>query len=178
MPAGFSVRPAEERDFPVIAAIYGDAVLHGIASYEVEPPPVAEMMRRWSDVTAKGLPYLVAENGSVLGYAYAGPHHARPAYRFAVDDSVYVSPAAHRRGIGKALLTKVIATCEAQGYRQMVAVIGGGAENTGSVTLHERLGFRRIGVIEGAGFKHGRWLDTTLMQRALGPGKSTRPESG
>jgi phosphinothricin acetyltransferase len=172
----FSLRPAEAGDIDAIAAIYSHAVLTGTASYELDAPTPTEMSRRWQELVAKGYPYLVAvADGAVLGYAYAGPYRPRPAYRFSVEDSVYVSPSAHRRGVGRALLKIVIDQCEILGFRQMIAVIGGGTEHPASVRLHESLGFRRIGVIEGSGFKFGRWLDTLLMQRTLGPGKSALP---
>lgn len=177
MPDSILIRDAEERDIPAIAAIYGESVLTGTASYELEPPGTDEMRRRWRELAAKGFPYLVAErDGEVLGYAYSGPYRPRPAYRFSVEDSIYLSPKAQGRGIGRALLAELIARCEALGFRQMIAVVGGGTEHPASVRLHERLGFRPIGVIEGSGFKHGRWLDTVLMQRPLGPGKTMLPE--
>jgi phosphinothricin acetyltransferase len=173
----FSLRPAEEGDIPAIAAIYGDAVLSGTASYELEAPSTAEMKRRWQEVVEGGFPYLVADShGAVLGYSYARPYRPRPAYRFTVEDSVYIAPHAHRRGLGRALLSSLIERCALLGLRQMVAVIGGGIEHPASLRLHESLGFRRIGMIEGSGFKFGRWHDTMLMQRALGPGTSSLPE--
>jgi L-amino acid N-acyltransferase YncA len=178
VPADFLLRPTGEGDLPAITAIYAEAVRNGIASYELEPPSEAEMTRRWRELVSNGYPHLVAANegGAVLGYAYAGPYRPRPAYRFSVEDSIYVSPAARGRGIGRALLAELVAICEAKGFRQMIAVIGGGTEHPASVGLHVALGFRRIGVIEGSGFKRGRWLDTVLMQRALGAGKATLPE--
>jgi phosphinothricin acetyltransferase len=171
------LRPAEEQDIPAITAIYAEAVRNGVASYELDPPDLPEMSRRWRELTAKGFPYFVAAAGNdgVLGYAYAGPYRPRAAYRFSVEDSIYLAPAARKRGIGRRLLAHLIQECEARAFRQMIAVIGGGTEHSASVGLHERLGFRMIGVIEGSGFKHGRWLDTVLMQRALGPGKTTLP---
>ncbi len=177
MHASFLIRPTEAGDIPAITAIYAEAVLTGTASYEIEPPDGAEMTRRWCELVSKGFPHLVAFGDSVLGYAYAGPYRPRPAYRFSVEDSIYVAPQAQRRGVGKALLGRLIATCEEKGYRQMIAVIGGGLEHPGSVGLHESHGFRRIGIIEGSGFKHGRWLDTVLMQRPLGAGNATLPDS-
>jgi L-amino acid N-acyltransferase YncA len=172
------IRASEERDLPAITAIYADAVVDGTASYELDPPDLLEMTRRWCDLTGRGFPHLVALNGDeLLGYAYAGPYRPRPAYRFVVEDSIYVAPSAQGHGIGRALLTELVTMCEAKGFRQMIAVIGGGSEHPASVRLHEMLGFRRIGVIEGSGFKHGRWLDTLLMQRPLGPGNTTLPEN-
>jgi phosphinothricin acetyltransferase len=177
MPASFIIRPTEEGDLPPIAAIYGESVLTGTASYELEPPGVAEMTRRWRNVTGNGFPHFVAVgDGDVLGYAYAGPYHQRPGYRFSVEDSIYIAPAAQRKGIGRALLTQLIATCETQGFRQMIAVIGGDPGPRASVKLHASLGFREVGTIHGSGFKHGRWLDTVFMQRALGAGNTTLPE--
>jgi phosphinothricin acetyltransferase len=176
MPADFQLRPTEERDLPQVTAIYADAVLNGTASYEIEPPGVEEMTRRWRELAAKGFPHLVAIRGDdVLGYAYAGPYRPRPAYRYSVEDSIYIAPGAQRSGVGRALLGALIRICEDKGFRQMIAVIGGGTEHPGSVGLHVVHGFREIGVIEGSGFKHGRWLDTVLMQRPLGPGKATLP---
>jgi phosphinothricin acetyltransferase len=171
------IRETAAADIPAIAAIYSDAVLHGTASYELEPPDEAEMTRRWTELTVRGFPYLVAEGaGIVLGYAYAGPYRPRPAYRYMVENSIYVRPDAQGAGIGRALLTELIARCEASGFRQMVAVIGDGTAASPSVALHRALGFREIGVIEASGFKQGRWLDTMLMQRALGPGKERLPD--
>jgi L-amino acid N-acyltransferase YncA len=176
MPNDFSLRPAEAGDVPAITAIYADAVLSGTASYELEPPSVAEMMRRWQEL-GTNFPYFVAvADGAVLGYSYARAYRPRPAYRFTVEDSVYIAPTAQRRGIGRALLALLIERCQDAGFRQMVAVIGGGVEHPASVRLHESLGFRQIGVIEGSGFKFDRWHDTMLMQRALGPGRTTLPE--
>ncbi len=171
------IRPCEPADIPAITAIYADAVAHGTASFELEPPTEGEMVQRRSALVEGRFPYLVAERGgALLGYAYAGPYRPRPAYRYTVEDSIYIAPAAQGRGVGRALLTELIAICEANRLRQIVAVIGGGTEHPASVGLHKALGFRMIGVIEGSGFKHGRWLDTVLMQRPLGPGKSTLPE--
>ena len=178
MRAGILIRPTEENDIPAIAAIYADAVLNGTASYELEPPSEAEMLRRWRELRAKNFPHLVAvSEDSLLGYAYAGPYRPRPAYRYSVEDSIYVAPAAQGSGAGGALLGPLIDICEHAGFRQMIAVIGGGTEHPASVALHRRFGFRPIGVIEASGYKHGRWLDTLLMQRALGPGKTTSPEN-
>jgi L-amino acid N-acyltransferase YncA len=177
MPADFLLRPTEERNLPAIAAIYAEAVLSGTASYEIVPPTLAEMTRRWRELVSKGFPHLVAiRERDLLGYAYAGPYRPRHAYRFSVEDSIYIAPAAQRGGIGRALLSQLIATCETLGFRQMIAVIGGGTEHPASVKLHEKLGFRQVGVIEGSGFKHGKWLDTVLMQRPLGAGSTTLPE--
>ncbi|SER22101.1 phosphinothricin acetyltransferase [Faunimonas pinastri] len=171
------IRPTDETDIPALTEIYRHAVLHGTASYEVEPPGEAEMLRRCRDLTGRGFPHLVAERGGrVLGYAYAGPYRPRPAYRFSVEDSIYIAPDLHRAGVGSRLLAALIEACEAKGFRQIFASAGGGTENPASVRLHEKLGFRTIGIFEGSGFKHGRWLDTVLMQRPLGPGSSQPPE--
>ena len=177
MPADFLLRATQAGDIAAITAIYAEAVRYGTASYELEPPDQAEMTRRWRDLVAKDYPHLVAVgDGVVLGYAYAGPYRPRPAYRYSVEDSIYVAPAAQGRGIGRGLLAELIGLSEARGFRQMIAVIGGGTEHPASVGLHAGLGFRQIGVIEGSGFKYGRWLDTVLMQRALGPGNTTPPQ--
>ena len=170
------IRDTERRDLPAITAIYAEAVCTGTASYETEPPGLAEMTRRWQRLCDGVYPYIVAEeNGDILGFAYAGPYHSRPGYRFSVEDSVYVAPAAHRRGLGRALLSRVIEMSEASGFRQMIAIIGEPQSQVASVRLHEVLGFRPIGVLEGSGYKFDRWLDILLMQRALGPGSATPP---
>jgi phosphinothricin acetyltransferase len=172
-----AIRPAAEADLSAITAIYADAVVHGTGSYELEPPDLAEMTGRWQTLTERGFPYHVAEiGGRVAGFAYAGPYRPRPAYRFMVENAVYVATDAHRKGVGRALLGELIAQCERMGFRQMVAVIGDGTNHAASVGLHAALGFRRIGVIEASGYKHQRWLDTVLMQRALGEGNSSPPE--
>ncbi len=170
------IRDAERRDLPAITAIYAEAVRSGTASYESEPPDLGEMTRRWQALGEGSYPYIVAqESGSILGFAYAGPYRDRPAYRFSVEDSVYVAPAAHRRGLGRALLSRLIEMSEARDFRQMIAVIGGPDSQAASVRLHEAFGFRPIGVYKGSGYKFDRWLDTLLMQRALGPGASASP---
>jgi L-amino acid N-acyltransferase YncA len=170
-----SIRPAEPRDIAPITAIYAEAVRAGTASFEIEPPDAHEMARRYRELGAGGFPYLVAdEAGAMLGYAYAGPYRLRPAYRWTVEDSIYVAPAAQRRGIGGALLHRLIAEAATRGFRQMVAVIGDSAQ-VPSIALHRAHGFRLVGTHEAVGFKLGRWLDTVLMQRALGPGATTPP---
>lgn len=172
MPA-MTLRAAVALDIPAVAAIYTDHVLHGTASFEIKPPSVEDMHRRHAAVLAAGLPYLVAERaGEVLGYAYATPYRPRPAYRHTIENSVYVRADLAGQGIGRALLSELIALVERGNWRQMVAVIGD-SENRASIALHERLGFRRVGVFESVGFKHGRWLDTVLMQRSLGQGDRT-----
>lgn len=169
------VRPSRDTDVAAIAAIYGHHVLHGVGSFEEVPPRAEEIARRRGEILAHGLPYLVAERDSrVVGYCYAGPFRPRSGYRFTVEDSIYVDPAQIGRGIGRALLRPVLASCAALGYRQMVAVIGG-RETVASIRLHEALGFAYMGVFEAVGFKFGRWVDIVLMQRALGEGSRTLP---
>jgi phosphinothricin acetyltransferase len=169
------IRPALPDDIGAITRIYADAVLHGTASFEIEPPDEAEMLRRQTTLLSNGYPYFAAEiEGRVAGYAYAGPYRARPAYRWSVEDSVYVAPQMHRKGIGALLLRALIAASEQRGYRQMIAVIGDSAQ-TASIAVHERAGFRHIGTLRSVGFKHGKWLDTVLMQRALGQGDTSSP---
>ncbi len=167
------IRPSAEADLDAITAIYAEAVRHGTASFEIEPPDFAEMRRRRTDVLAKGLPWLVAERGGrVLGYAYAGAFRPRPAYRFCLEDSIYLASDARGRGIGKFLLAELVARCEARGARQMIAVIGDSA-NAGSIGVHAALGFVHCGLLKSAGWKFGRWLDVVLMQRVLGSGDAT-----
>jgi phosphinothricin acetyltransferase len=169
------VRPSADADIPAITAIYADAVLHGTASFELEPPSEREMQRRRADLIAGGYPFLVAEHdGAVVGYAYAGAYRTRPAYRFTVEDSVYVARDAQGSGIGRALLSALIEAAEARGFRLMIAVIGDKA-SAGSIRLHESAGFQLVGVFEPVGYKHGRWLASVLMQRVLGDGAATPP---
>jgi L-amino acid N-acyltransferase YncA len=169
------IRPATAADVPEITRIYADAVLNGTASFELEPPDEAEMARRQRALIDGGYPYLAAErDGAVLGYAYAGAYRPRPAYRFSVESSIYIARRVHRQGIGRALLARLIAEAEARHFRQMIAVIGDSAQQP-SIELHRALGFRLIGTIEAVGFKHGRWLDTVLMQRPLGLGATASP---
>ena len=180
MPTPLSIRNSREADLPAITRIYGHWVLHGLASFELEPPAEAEMARRRAAVLAGGYPHLVAEDpetGAVLGYAYASPYRSRPAYRFAVEDSVYVSPDAGRGGVGGALLADLLAHCEALGFRLAVAVIGDSG-NAPSIGLHARHGFVRSGLLPAIGWKHGRWVDSVLMTRPLGPGATTPPLKG
>ena len=172
----FVIRPTVSADIDAIAAIYGDAVATGTASYELDPPDPAEMLRRWEALATSGYPHVVAEAVTgIAGFAYAGPYRPRPAYRSTVEDSVYVDRRHQGRGIGRALLAGVIERCEAQGFRQMIAVIGDGTRHEASTRLHAACGFRQVGVLQGSGFKQGRWLDTVLMQRALGAGSTTPP---
>ena len=171
------VRASAEADIPAIAAIYADAVVHGTASFELDPPSEEEMDRRRAALIAGGYPYVVAElDGTVAGYAYAGAYRTRPAYRFTVEDSIYVAPSAQARGIGRALLSALIEATEARGFRLMIAVIGDKA-STASIRLHEAAGFQLVGILEPVGYKHGRWLASVLMQRVLGDGAETPPRS-
>ncbi len=169
------IRPAVAADLPFVTGIYEQAVLYGTATFELTPPDLAEMTRRFGVLMDGGFPYLVATlEGQVIGYAYAGAYRPRPAYRFTVENSVYLQPAIHRRGIGLQLLQRLIGESEARGYRQMIAVIGDSA-NAGSIGVHTRCGFQMIGTHPDVGFKFGRWLDTVMMQRALGDGAGTIP---
>jgi L-amino acid N-acyltransferase YncA len=172
-----TIRPALAADIPSIAVIYAHAVVHGTASWELDPPAEAELLRRQQAILADGYPYLVAEcDGAVLGYAYASAYRPRPAYRATVENSIYIAPAAQSAGIGTALLDALIEACKQAGFRQMIAVIGDGTgASVGSRRLHERAGFRLIGVAEKVGYKHGRWLDQMLMQKALGEGDRSPP---
>jgi L-amino acid N-acyltransferase YncA len=173
--AGVTIRAALAGDIPDITRIYADAVLTGTATFELEPPDADEMGRRHASLIGSGYPYLVALiDGRLAGYAYAGPYRARPAYHWSVEDSVYVAPDNHRRGIGLLLLRALVDIAEARGFRQMIAVIGDSAQ-TASIALHSAAGFRHVGVLPSTGFKHGRWLDSVLMQRALGSGDTTPP---
>ena len=168
------LRPCTPDDVAQIAAIYRDAVLHGTASFEIEPPDDGEMAARRAALVEVGYPYIVAvQDGGVVGYAYAGPYRPRPAYSSTVENSVYVRPDRHGHGIGRALLDRLVVEAAARGYRQMVAVIGDSA-NRASVELHRRAGFALVGTLRDVGWKHGRWLDTVLMQRALGSGSVTQ----
>jgi phosphinothricin acetyltransferase len=169
------IRPATEADLPFITEIYEHAVRYGTATFELIPPDLAEMTRRFRALAEGGFPYLVAEvDGSVIGYAYAGPYRPRPAYRFTVENSIYLKPAIHRRGIGLLLMQRLLRECEARGYRQVIAVIGDSA-NAGSISVHGKCGFQMIGTHPNVGLKFGRWLDTVMMQIALGEGASTVP---
>lgn len=192
LPDSVIIRPSVDADMEAVAAIYAQHVLHGRASFETEPPGAAEMRRRRADVVGRDLPYLVAVEdrgaaqdlgaaqtgagpaGEVLGYAYAGPYRTRAAYAHTVENSVYLRPDAVGRGIGHRLLATLVAACEQRGLRQMVAVVGDSA-NEASIRLHEKLGFRRVGVLRDVGYKHGVWLDTVLLQRSLGTGSTTQP---
>jgi phosphinothricin acetyltransferase len=171
-----SIRPATPADIPAITRIYACAVKHGTASFELEPPDEAEMARRQRTLVDGGYPYIVAEiDNALAGYAYAGPYRPRLAYRFSVEDSIYVDPDAQRRGVGRMLLEHLIEECERRGFRQMIAVIGDSAQAP-SIELHRALGFRMIGTVENVGYKFGRWLDIVNMQRTLGAGATTKPD--
>jgi phosphinothricin acetyltransferase len=174
----FSLRPARPADLETITEIYGHAVMHGTASYEYEAPDLAEMTKRFEAITSAGFPWIVAQvEGRVAGYAYASHFRARPAYRFTVEDSIYIAPDSQGQGLGTLLLGELLARCEAMGRRQMIAVIGDAAVNLPSARLHAALGFTETGRIKGSGFKFGRWCDTLLMQRALNGGAETLPEA-
>jgi L-amino acid N-acyltransferase YncA len=173
--SSLEIRPAEIADLPFVTEIYEHAVCFGTATFELVPPDLAEMTRRFLALTDGGFPYLVAAwEGRVVGYGYAGPYRPRPAYRFTVENSVYLQPATHRRGVGRKLLQRLIAECEVRGFRQMIAVIGDSA-NAASVGVHTACGFEMIGTHPNVGLKFGRWLDTVMMQRALGEGAATVP---
>jgi phosphinothricin acetyltransferase len=164
------IRPAVAADIPAITAIYAHAVQYGTATFEIDPPDAAEMAARFRSLEEGGFPYLAAEiEGVVRGYAYAGLYRGRVAYRHTVEDSIYIAPDFHGRGIGRALLTKLVAEASERGFRQMIAVIGDSAQ-AASIALHRGAGFRMVGTFEAVGFKFGRWLDTVLMQRPLGAG--------
>lgn len=173
---GLQIRPSTEHDLPAIQAIYEIAVLQGTGTFETEVPEIPEMARRRQEVLGRGLPWLVAElDGHVLGYAYANYFRPRMAYRFCLEDSIYLHPDSQGKGIGRLLLTELIARCEAAGARQMLAVIGD-SQNAGSIGLHAALGFEHTGILRNSGWKFGRWLDVVLMQRQLGTGAQTSPE--
>ena len=169
------VRPASATDFAAIQSIYAHHVRHGLASFEETPPTVQEMRGRYDEVISRGLPYLVAEeSGEVLGYGYCTPYRARSAYRYSLEDSVYVREGQHRKGIGKGILAALIGRSEQLGYRQLIAVIGDSAQAP-SIRLHTSLGFLRAGMLRSVGFKLGRWVDTVIMQRPLGSGDGNPP---
>jgi phosphinothricin acetyltransferase len=171
-----TIRPATLADIPAITAIYANAVRHGTASFEEDPPHEAEMKRRMVSLLDGGFPYLAADvDGALCGYAYAGLYRTRPAYRFTLEDSIYIAPDRHRRGIGRALLDALVAESQSRGFRQMIAVIGDSPTQAPSVALHRAAGFIMVGTLAAVGFKFGRWLDTVLMQRPLGEGGDTPP---
>jgi len=169
------LRPAKNGDMAAITRIYTDAVAHGTASFELEPPDEAEMVRRYEALVGNGYPYLVADVlGAIAGFAYAGPYRARPAYKWTVENSIYMAPEFHRRGIGLRLLKELIVESERRGFRQMIAVIGDSAQ-TPSIGVHTAAGFAPVGVFRAIGYKHGKWLDTPLMQLTLGKGDTAPP---
>ena len=171
------IRPSRDEDLEAIARIYGHHVLHGTGTFETTPPTVADMTTRRADVLAKGLPWLVAEDGGeVVGFAYGNWFKPRPAYRFSVEDSIYMDPAAHRKGLGRALLAELLAVLERTGTRKVMAVIGD-SDNAGSIGVHRALGFEMVGVVQSCGWKFDRWLDIVMMQKTLGAGDSTPPDT-
>lgn len=169
------IRPSREDDLPAITRIYGHHVLHGTGTFETTPPTLEEMTARRADVLGKGLPWLVLEDGGeILGYAYGNWFKPRPAYRFSVEDSIYLAPQAAGHGLGRALLAELLATLERGGIRKVMAVIGDSA-NAGSIGVHAALGFERVGVVPSCGWKFGRWLDIVMMQRSLGEADRSAP---
>ncbi len=178
------VRDARQGDLAGIREIYAHHVLHGLASFEETPPDLAEVTRRFEATLTRGLPYLAAEaqvagpgaEPALRGYAYAGPYRSRPAYRSSVENSLYVAPGLEGRGIGRALLEELIRRCTALGFRQMIAVIGDSG-HLPSIKFHESLGFREAGHLRSVGFKFGRWVDSVILQRPLGPGDASLPDA-
>ncbi|MGH8783037.1 N-acetyltransferase family protein [Paraburkholderia sp.] len=171
-----AIRDALDTDVDAIRAIYAHHVLHNLATFEEVPPSIDEMRRRMHAIVEQGLPYLVASiDGQVAGYCYASPYRPRSAYRYSIEDSVYLDPQWHGQGVGRALLVALIERCERGPWRQMIAVVADSG-SAASITLHERLGFRRVGTLTAAGLKFGRWVDTELMQRPLGAGAGALPE--
>jgi L-amino acid N-acyltransferase YncA len=169
------LRPAQPDDLPAIQAIYAHHVLTGLASFEEEPPSVDELRRRYEDIIGRGLPYLVAEYAlEVAGYGYCAPYRPRSAYRYALEDSIYIRADMVGRGYGKMLLNELIRRCEALGYRQLIAVIGDSG-NAASIGVHAACGFLRVGTLRSVGYKLGRWVDSVFMQRPLGPGDAKPP---
>jgi len=178
MTGGVRIRAARAEDLTAITDIYAHAVLNSTASYEYDPPSETEMSGRFASITSGSFPYLVAyTDDRVLGYAYASPFRTRPAYRFMVEDSIYIAHDARGQGLGTLLLAELIARCEASGFRQMIAVIGDGAVNLPSARLHAAMGFVECGRIMASGFKFGRWCDMLMMQRALNGGATTLPQT-
>ena len=162
-----TIRPAVPADIGAITRIYADAVLHGTASFEIEPPDEAEMLRRQTTLLKNGYPYFTAEiEGLIAGYAYAGPYRTRPAYNWSIEDSIYIAPDMHRKGIGGLLLARLITDSTQRGYRQMIAVIGDSAQ-TPSIELHRAAGFKMVGTFEAVGYKFDRWLDLVFLQLML-----------
>jgi len=175
--AKLEIRPVADFDMAAIQNIYAHHVLHGLASWELDPPDVAELTARRDGILNGGYPYVVAIlDGHLAGYAYAGPYRYRPAYRFTVENTVYLHPDQQGKAIARPLLQRVIDECTARDYRQMIAVIGDSG-NRASIRFHQKMGFRQIGLIEGIGWKAGRWLDSVMMQLSLGPGNTTPPQA-
>lgn len=169
------IRPSRDEDIPAITAIYGHHVLHGTGTFETEPPSVADMRTRRADVLSKGLPYLVAEqDGKIAGFAYGNWFKPRPAYRYSVEDSIYLAPDQHGQGLGRALLAELLARCEAVGIRKVMAIVGDSA-NAGSIGVHRALGFTQVGTIDACGWKFGAWRDIVIMQKTLGLGDTQPP---
>ena len=169
------IRPSSDADLPAITAIYAHHVLHGTGSFETEPPSVADMMARRADVLSKGLPYLVVEqDGKIAGFAYGNWFKPRPAYRYSVEDSIYMAPDLQGKGLGRALLAELMARFEAAGIRKVMAIIGDSA-NTGSVGIHLALGFKQVGIVDSCGWKFGAWRDIVIMQKPLGLGDTQPP---
>ncbi len=169
------IRPSRDEDLPQITAIYAHHVLHATGTFETEPPTIADMTARRADVLSKGLPYLVAEDdGKIAGFTYGNWFKPRPAYRYSVEDSIYLAPELHRKGLGRALLAELLARCEAVGIRKMMAIVGDSA-NLGSVGVHLALGFTQVGKIESCGWKFGQWRDIVIMQKTLGAGHTQPP---
>jgi phosphinothricin acetyltransferase len=170
-----TIRPSRDEDVAAITAIYTHHVLHGTGTFEIDPPTAADMAARRTDVLARGLPYLVAEDGGrVIGFAYCNWFKPRPAYRFSAEDSIYMAPDAHRKGLGRALLAELAARAEAVGVRKLIAVIGDSA-NAGSIGVHRSIGFTHVGIFKSCGWKFDQWRDVVLMEKPLGAGDSTPP---
>ena len=170
------IRPSRDSDMAALTAVYAHHVLHGTGTFETEPPGVPEMSARRADVLSKGLPYLVAElDGELAGFAYGNWFKPRPAYRYSVEDSIYLAPGLQRQGLGRALLAELLARFEAAGIRKVMAIVGDSA-NAGSVGLHLALGFAQVGVIEDCGWKLGAWRDIVILQKTLGEGSATPPQ--
>jgi L-amino acid N-acyltransferase YncA len=175
LPHMLLIRPSRDEDIPAITAIYAHHVLHGTGSFETDPPSVADMTARRADVLSKGLPYLVAEqDAKIVGFAYGNWFKPRPAYRYSVEDSIYLAPGLQRKGLGRALLAELLARCEAVGIRKVMAIVGDSA-NAGSVGVHRSLGFTPVGTIDACGWKLGAWRDIVIMQKTLGPGSTEPP---
>ncbi len=169
------IRPSRDEDVPAITAIYAHHVLHGTGTFETEPPSIADMRTRRADVLSKGLPYLVAEqDGKIAGFAYGNWFKPRPAYRYSVEDSIYLAPDQHGQGLGRALLAELLARCEAVGIRKVMAIVGDSA-NAGSIGVHQALGFTQVGTIDACGWKFGAWRDIVIMQKTLGLGDTQPP---